>query len=331
MSDWTFTTADALTAQTWAKRWWIEAKTETYFYSNGLVGPNEDQNVIVEFSDLEREQGYQHTYGQVRELSGSGVTGDGTMEGNEEEPNVYDDAITLNQKRNAIRTAGKLSDQYPSDKGVRKWANVLLKRWMGSTIDQDLFTDLTTSPTKAIYGGDATGTSSIENGDFMTLQLISKCVAYGRKATPKIMPVKVTGGRGKSYNVIVLSHDQAFDLSERDAAWAQAQREAMKRGPDNPIFHSALGVHKDTIIHEHSRIALATTWGTGAINGATALFMGAGAGAIAYAKRKIWNEKTFDYGNKVGFCIGAIYGTSKTVFNSSDNALVAVRTNRTNN
>jgi hypothetical protein len=38
-----------------------------------------------------------------------------------------------------------------------------------------------------------------------------------------------------------------------------------------------------------------------------------------------------DYGNKVGMCIGAIYGVSKTVFNSADNALVEIRTYRSNN
>ena len=105
----------------------------------------------------------------------------------------------------------------------------------------------------------------------------------------------------------------------------------MKRGQDNPIFHRAMGIHKDTALHSHKKVALATTWGGGAINGASAIFMGTQAGVIAYAKRKVWDEKTFDYGNKVGFCIGSIYGTSKSVFNSADNAVVLLRTFRTSN
>jgi hypothetical protein len=59
--------------------------------------------------------------------------------------------------------------------------------------------------------------------------------------------------------------------------------------------------------------------------------MGVASAGIAYAKRKIWNEKTFDYGNKVGFAIGAIFGLTKAVFNSADNAVVAVRVFRTSN
>jgi N4-gp56 family major capsid protein len=329
MSDWTFQTSDALTAQTWAKRWWVEAKTESYFYMNGFIGNDEMNSIVVEFPDLMENQGYQHTFGQVRELSGAGVTGDSTMEGNEEAPDVYDDAITIDQKRNAVRTAGKLSDQYPSDKAVRKWAKTLLKRWMADTIDQDLFTALGTSPTKVLYGGDATSTATIENTDFMTLDLISKAVAYSKKTTPKIMPVSI---KGKKYFVIVISPDQAYDLRTYDASWSQAQREALKPGMDNPLFTQAEGVWNGCIIHCHERVALATTWGSGSnLTGATALFMGAGAAGIAYAKKKVWNEKTFDYGNKVGFCIGSIYGTTKAVFNSADNALVAVRTYRTNN
>lgn len=329
MADWTFTTSDAFTSQTWAKRWWIEAKTESYFYGQGLIGPSEENDIIVEFPDLEREQGYQHTFGQVRNLSGSGIAGDADLEGNEEVPNVYDDAITLNQKRNAIRSKGKLSDQYPSDKEVRQWAKRLLKRWMAETIDQDLFTALNTSLTKAIYGGDATATSTIEAGDYMTLALISKCVAYAKKATPKIMAVSI---KGKRFYVIVISPDQEFDLKERDAAWSQAMREAMKPGYDNPIFNGMSGMWNNTIIHVHEKVPISTAWGSASsLNGATGMFMGVGSGGIAYAKRKIWNEKTFDYGNKVGFAIGSIYGVTKAVFNSADNAVVGVRTYRTNN
>jgi N4-gp56 family major capsid protein len=329
MADWIFNTADALTAQTWAKRWWIQSKTESYFYSHGFIGSSEVNDFIVEFPDLEQNQGYQHTFGQIRELSGAGVTGDAIMEGNEEIPDVYDDAIGLDQKRNAIRTKGKLSDQYPSDKDVRRWADELLRRWMAAVIDQDLFTAIGTSPTKVIYGGDATATTDIEAGDYMTLNLISKAVAYAHKSTPRINGKTVNGREGFA---LVLSPDQRYDVAERDAAWAQAQREAMKQGPDNPIFGTALGVWQGTAIHDHPRVALATTWGSGAtLNGATALFMGTGAAGIAYAKRKIWQEKSFDYGNKVGFCIGAIYGVTKAVFNSADNAVVAIRTYRTNN
>lgn len=328
MPDWTFLTGNALTRKAWAKSWWMEAKTESYFYGQGLIGVGED-NVIVEMPDLEKDQGDQITFGTTRELSGAGVANDSTMEGSEEAPVTYDDAITIAQIRNAVRINGKETAQRPSDKDLRGKAKELLKRWMAATIDQAIFTALETGATKTLYGGDATTTATIEAGDYMTLNLISKCVAYAKKASPKITGPVIKGKRCNG--VIVISPDQAFDLSERDAAWAQAQREAKQRGDDNPIFTGALGIHKNVPIHEHERVSVATTWGGGAVAGAQASFLGIQAAAIAYANRKIWEEKTFDYQNKVGFCIGAIYGITKAVFNSADNAYVAVDTYRSNN
>ena len=330
MADWSFATGDALTRKAWAKKWWIEAKTESYFYGNGLVGRDETQAIIVELPDLEAEQGDVITYGQIRELSGAGVSNDNDMEGQEEEPSTFDDDVTLDQIRNAVRSQGKLSGQRPSDKRLRMWATTLLKRWMAEVIDQDLFDALGTGLTKVIFGGDALGTGTIEAGDYFTLALIAKAVAYAKKSTPLIMGPTFKGK--KTNGVVVISPDQSYDLTERDAAGSQSRMEASLRGMDNPIFTGALGMHKSVPIHEHRRVSVATTWGTTTnLNGATALFMGVGSGVIAYSQRRIWNEKTFDYANKVGFCIGTIKGESKSVFNGADNAVVGIRTYRTNN
>ena len=47
MSGWTFATGDALTRLAWGKKYWIEAKTQSYFYENGFVGKDES-NIIVD-------------------------------------------------------------------------------------------------------------------------------------------------------------------------------------------------------------------------------------------------------------------------------------------
>jgi len=330
MADWEYATGDALTRKAWSKKFWIEARTESYFYENGLVGRDETQAIIVELPDLRKEQGDVIYYGQLRELSGAGVSGDSDMEGNEEVPTTYDDSVTLNQKRNAVRLKGKLSGQRPADARLRNHAMTLLKRWMAGTIDQDLFDALSDSSTKAIYGGDATTTATIEAGDYFTLALIAKAVAYSIKATPKIIGPSFKGK--KTNGIVVISPDQSYDLTERDAAWNQSRMDAALRGNDNPIFTGALGMHKSVPIQEHERVPISTTWGaTTNLNGASALFMGVGSGVIAYAIEKIYNEKTFDYANKTGFCMGSIYGVSKSVFNAADNAVVEIRTYRSNN
>lgn len=330
MADWRFQTADATTAQTWLKKWWMQPETDSYFYGQGLIGTSKT-SCIVEFPDLEQNQGYQHTFAQVRELSGAGITGDNTLEGFEEAPAVYDDAITLQQYRHAVRTYGRLSDQYPSQKEADVRADIaeLLRRWKAAKIDQLIFDAFGTALTKVVYGGAATSTATIAAGEYFTTNLISKCKAYAIKATPKIMPLAI---KGREYWVIVISPDQAFDLKTRDAAWAQAQREAQLRGNENPVFTGAEGIWDNCIIHVHERVAISTTWGaTANLNGATALFLGQQAGGLAYAKRRTWVEKEFDYSNKVGFAIGCILGVTKAVFNAADNAVVGVQTYRTSN
>lgn len=330
MADWEYATGDNVTRKAWAKKFWVEARTVSYFYENGLVGRDETQAIIVELPELKKEQGDRITYGQLRELSGGGVLNDADMEGQEEAPVTYDDNVTLQMKRNAVRTKGRLSDQRPADNRLRQHAMMLLRRWMADTIDQDLFDALNDNSTKAIYGGDATSTATIESGDYFTLALIAKTVAYAKKATPKIIGPTF---RGKKTNgIVVISNDQSYDLTERDAAWNQSRMDAALRGNDNPIFTGALGMHKSVPIHEHERVPVSTIWGsTSNLNGASALFMGVGSGVIAYAQERIWNEKTFDYSNKTGFCVGSIFGVSKSVFNSADNALVEIRTFRSNN
>jgi N4-gp56 family major capsid protein len=326
-AEWTVATGDAAARKVWAKDAFIEGKTESYFYGQGLVGEGPN-NVVMERPELTGNSGDTVYVFQIREISGAGVANDNTMEGNEVAPDVYDDAIVITQIRQAIKTGGKESEMRTTIE-MRKWMKELLARWYGAYIDQLLFTAAETSPTKTIYGGDAAATTDIEAGDYMTLALISKCVTYAKKSTPLIVGPTYKGKQVPG--IIVMSPDQAADLMERDASWNQSRMEAGVRGTDNPIFTGALGVHRNVPIHEHSRVSTSTTWGSGAIDGAQASFLGIQALGIAYSKKKIWEEKTFDYQNKTGYCIGAILGVTKLVMNSNDLGYIAVDTYRSDN
>ena len=154
MADFTFTTGNALTRKAWAKKWWMEAKTMSYFYESGFVGTSESN--IVEFADLQKEQGDVITIGQIRGFAGGGVPNDSIMEGNEEAPATYDNSITLTQIRNAVRTAGRETEMRVSDNKIREYTKELLTRWMAMTIDQGIFTALGNNPTKVIYPTGAT-------------------------------------------------------------------------------------------------------------------------------------------------------------------------------
>lgn len=330
MADTGIVTGDNLARKAWAKKWKIEAETMSFFYDRGLVGADENNAIIQEMAELQKEQGDKITYGLTMELEGAGVQNDSIMEGNEEEVVYFDDAVEITQLRNAVRFKGAESDQIAADNSLHMKAQKLLSRWLAAQLDQAIFTSLGSSLTKVIYGGDATTTATIEAGDYMALSLIGRCVAYAEKADPLI--IGPTHDGIQTSGVFVMSPDQSYDLTSKDGAWIQAQMDAQLRGKTNPIFTKAMGMHKNVPLYSHSRVGTSTTWGSGAnLNGATGLFLGVGSGVIAYSSKKFFKTKSFDYDNKKGFCVGSIFGADKSVFNGSDYATIGVRTYRTNN
>jgi len=322
-SEWA--TGSAETVKRWAKQAWVELPKLIYwnkFMSKGL------NTVIQVKDDLEGQPGDKITFSFVRKLQTSGVSGDADLETNEEAMVTYQDDVTIDQKRQAIRLKGRMSERRTAY-SQRSVAKELLTTWLAETIDSDIFAAVDTSPSTSVYGGSASSVATIAVGDYLTTALITKAKTKAKKATPKLWPVKVGT---KDYYILIIHPDQEHDLKVHDASWAQAQREAQQRGDENPIFQGSIGVWDGVIVHCHEDIAVATNFGSGTnLPGAYGIFVGRQAGAFAWGERPRWVEKEFDYGNKVGFAIGAIFGVTKAVFNSIDHAMFSVRTYRTNN
>ena len=68
-------------------------------------------SAIQILNDTQKGAGDQITFGLRMLLTGAGVQGDNTLEGNEEALVTYSDAILINQQRHAVRSAGKMSEQ----------------------------------------------------------------------------------------------------------------------------------------------------------------------------------------------------------------------------
>jgi len=185
------------------------------------------------------------------------------------------------------------------------------------------------------------GADSLAATDLLTPGLISRAKAKAKLANPKIRPIRADG---KDYYVLFIHPWQAFDL-KNNATYAQAQREAQVRGNSNPIFTGALGVWDGVVIHEHEyvpHILAATTTqlnfnsasaGTQFANGIhayRALLCGQQAlGFVQTQESFKMNEKTFDYGNKVGYATALIGGIQKVTFNSLDYGVIALDTSAT--
>jgi len=322
-----FATGDTLTEKAWSKKALKLGMNRSYFEQNGYVGEDKN-NIIIKYTELQKKKGdviYIPAYG---ELTGGGVSGDSIMEGNEEAVPFYDDSITIDQIRNAVRIEGAMTEQRTS-LGLRRIGRDVLSDWLANLITQDTFTALGGSPTRVVFGGDATTKATIEAGDYLTTTLLSKASTIAEKNTPEIKPI--TKG-GAQVFVCCSAPDSAYDLKISDSVWGQAMREAMPRGSTNPLFKNAYGMWDGVVIQKHKYITTATDFGTSSnLAGAECLFLGKGAGAWAFAKNKFWKEKAFDYANSPGVCIGNIWGVTKLVINSEDNGVITLVVYRSNN
>lgn len=139
------------------------------------------------------------------------------------------------------------------------------------------------------------------------------------RANPKVRPVRVDAGNGRRYYV-VYAHPLAFRDLKGDSTITQAQREVMLEAENNRLFKGGDIIWDGMIIKEVPDmydINTLTNLGDSSTSTAVPVFLcGAQAIGAAYAKRWQSKEQTFDYGDKQGVAIEAIYGIEKLTFGS---------------
>ncbi len=301
----------ALIPKIWSKALWLEQARASYFEK--FIG-NDENSIIQRNTDLEKEAGDTVTFGLLMQLTGDGVDGDSTLEGNEESMVFYDQSVTINQKRQAIRLAGLLAEQ-KSPYDMRNRAKGLLKNWFARYRDKKFFTVLSATPSanRILRAGGKAAENLIADTDKLTLDLIALAKRKAELATPMLRPVMVDG---EPHFVAVFHPWQIRDL-KGDPDYKAAVLNAAERGKKNPMFTGAIAMWDGVIIHEHAWVPVTATGASGA-NVGQGLFLGAQAAVEAVAKKLYWREKAFDYANQQGFAGGIIHGVAKSKYASED-------------
>lgn len=302
----------------WAKKLWLDAQDNLFW--KRFIGEGAG-SIIQKNTDLAKNHGDQVTFGLSMKLSGAGVDGDATLEGNEEALTFYDMPVTVNQKRHAVRLEGEMTEQR-SAFNLRARAKEALQTWLEEYLDKLFFTTLGSTPStnrKILTSSAHTTVATMDGNDKLTCAYISKVKRAAMLASPKVNPVVIGG---KAHYALVVHPYTARDL-KTDTVWINAQQYANVRGSDNPLFNGALGIWDDVVLFEHEYVKRA---GDGAASAQVSynLLLGAQAGVWAVAKEPYWKEKLFDYENSVGFATGLIHGVKKSVFNSEDFGLMTV-------
>lgn len=341
-----------LAVKLWSKKLMQEALKQTYFAK--FIGRG--TNALVQLKEeTSKGAGDKITYGLRMQLTGDGVVGDGTMEGNEEALVTYSDSVLIDQVRNAVKSDGKMSEQRVPF-SVREEARMGLTDWFADMWDTAFFNQICGNTAVAIgakTGNNATSaptTNRIQYSDGktteagiastgastqMSLKLIDYAVEKAKTASPLIRPVRVDGN---DYFVMFLHPYQVTQLRTNTdtGQWLDIQKAAMSGGDvsKNPIFTGALGVYNGVVLHESTRVPAAP----GYSNVRRAVLCGSQAACIAFGQdfgngaggnNFKWTEKMFDYDNQLGVSAASIYGLKKAVFNSEDFATIVVPTQST--
>jgi N4-gp56 family major capsid protein len=98
-------------------------------------------NVVQLKDETSKGPGDRITIGLRMQLTGAGVQGDGTLEGNEEALITFTDNVFIDQLRHAVRSAGKMSEQRVTF-DVREECRMGLQDWWADRLDTSFFNQI---------------------------------------------------------------------------------------------------------------------------------------------------------------------------------------------
>lgn len=340
----------ALAVKLWAKKLAVEALRSTYFFE--FMGRGGDSMVMYR-DDLGSDAGDNVVFGLRAQLTGAGIQGDGTLEGNEEALTTYTDTLYINQLRHAVRSAGKMSEQRVPFV-VRDEAKSGLADWWADRFDTCLFNQICgyTAQTDTRFTGNnaavapdtnhiyrpnsRTADESLTTGDEFALSFIDTLVARAYQfntAAGTGNPIRPMRAQGRKLWVMFVHDYQVKQLraSATAGTWIDYQKSAIAGGDkENPLFKGGdlIGEYNSVLLHRAPRITMGVNSTTGAAvtNARRAVMCGAQAAMFATGRdfgsgqqnKFSWVEESFDYGNQLGVSAGSIFGIKKTVFNSQD-------------
>ena len=130
-------TSEQLTA--WSRDFWRQARNMSFINQFAGSGSNA---MVQRITELTRsEKGTRAVITLLADMTGDGVTGDNTLEGNEEALRAYDIVVGLDQLRFANRIAGRMADQ-KSVVNFRETSRDALAYAMADRMDQLAFMTL---------------------------------------------------------------------------------------------------------------------------------------------------------------------------------------------
>lgn len=315
-----------------------------------------DQNSIIHLKEnLAKKKGDAITFQLLNRLEGAGRTGNQALEGYEEDITNDGHEIGVSYLRHAVVIT--LEEEQATDidflneakAGLQNWSRRKLRDHIitalmsinghaylsSQTAGNTSYTDVATETHKDAWAvanvdrvlfGAAIANYNVDHSaallnidntaDKLTPGMVSLAKRMAGVATPAITPVTV--GDDEEWYVMFCSTQAFRDLSQ-NSTMTQANRDAMARGKDNPLFTGGDLMWDGVIIKEIKEIPVLTGVGNGAIDVNVNFLCGAQAVGIAWAKRTTPTVQTTDYHFRKGVGIMEMRGVEKLMFEDPGN------------
>ena len=333
----------------WSRDLWKQARNMSFINRFLGTGPNA---LIQHITELKKsEKGARAVITLLADLTGDGISGDRTLEGNEEAMQTWDQVIRIDQTRNAVRHEGRMADQ-KSIVEFRGNARDRLAYWLADRCDQMAFltmsgvsygmttkgaprvgsdmpflefaADVTAPTNNRRLRWDGTNKVLVPNAATTAITAADKpswSMFVAMKAYAKDRYIRGTGGEGGEETYHAFLTPQAMASLKADPDYMLNLRHSQERGDKNELFTGGAVKIDGIMLHEFRHVyntvgALpGSKWGaSGTIDGCQILFCGAQALGMADIGAPEWIEKGFDYENQQAISVGKILGFLKPKF-----------------
>lgn len=147
----------------WSRDLWKQARNRSFINKFLGKGP---ESMIQHITELKKsEKGARAVITLLADMTGDGIAGDRTLEGNEEALQTFDQVIRIDQIRNANRHEGRMADQ-KSIVEFRGNSRNVLSYWLSDRIDQMAFLTLSGVSYAMKNNGEARVGSDLRNLEF---------------------------------------------------------------------------------------------------------------------------------------------------------------------
>lgn len=229
----------------WAERLRTDAINRA-FWGARFEGKEGSRKPIIVNEDFTKQPMETMKFNTVSQVFSAGVTGESTLQGNEDQLALGQYLLTVDWLRNAIAYTKNLEKRVNFN--IAQTIRTELSDWMKRKIDTGMTKEVIANSSNTIYAGGATSEASLGSNDTFGTEEIDRIkLALSRTA----IPIRTEGPEGEEeeYFGCVISEIDEYWL-KGDSVWNQAQRDAGPRDYNkNRLFTGALGIYNGVILY----------------------------------------------------------------------------------